>query len=144
MRRLLTRLDRQAWKHRGPPHIDMANATKAAVHSEEAHWAFTTLSHLDTWCGATCHTALRYTLRCLLVLALAGTLVAIPMRTIDPKRRAELKRKVGVINGGSLLEKSELESATGLFGVEDMGTKVGGNARVLNGGPDVKDSCAMM
>ena len=75
---------------------------------------------------------------------MANTSVATLMRSVDPKRRAELKRKVGVESAGSLPEKSKLESATGLFSVEHMGAKVGGNARVLNGGPDVKETCAIM
>jgi hypothetical protein len=109
----------------------MANSTTAGVHVEEIHWAYTTLSHLDTWCGATCHTVLRYVLRWLLVFALAGTFVAILMRSVDPKRRAEL-------NTSRLLEKSELGSLTGSFSGN------GKSGQVLSVGPDVKDSCAVM
>lgn len=116
----------------------MANSTTAGVHVEEIHWAYTTLSHLDTWCGATCHTVLRYVLRCLLVLALAGTFVAILMRSVDPKRRAELNRKVGLDGTSRLLEKSELGSLTGSFSGN------GKSGQVLSVGPDVKDSCAVM
>jgi len=122
----------------------MASSTTADVHVDEIHWAFTTLSHLDTWCGATCHTVLRYVLRCLLVLALAGTFVGILMRSVDAKRRAELKRKVGLEDMSSLLERSKLGSLTRSFSGKQMGVKDGKNGQVLSGGPDVKDSCAVM
>lgn len=122
----------------------MVNPTTAGLHVEETHWAFTTLALLDAWCRATCHTALRYVLRCLLVLALAGTFVAILMRSADPKRRAKLKRKVGVHGTSSLLEKTELGSLTGSFGGNQMDTRNGKNRQMLSGGPDVKDSCTVM
>jgi len=87
---------------------------------------------------------LRYVLRCLLVLALAGTFVGILMRSVDAKRRAELKRKVGLEDMSSLLERSKLGSLTRSFSGKQMGVKDGKNGQVLSGGPDVKDSCAVM
>jgi hypothetical protein len=122
----------------------MSNKTSPGLVAEDMHWAFTTLSHLDTWCGATCHTVLRYVLRCLLVFALTGTFVAFFVRSIDPKRRAELKRRIGADSASSLLEKREPDSVVATFGTTDLSVQRGRGATVLSGGPDVKDSCAVM
>lgn len=124
--------------------MDMANYTTAGMHIKETHWAFTTLALLDTWYGATCHTMMRYVLRLLLVFVLAGTVIAIVLRSVDPKRRAELERKVGLDSTNMLLEKGELRSVAGMFGGGGVGAKTGHSVRVRSGGPDVKDSCVVM
>lgn len=118
----------------------MANHSTADLHVEEMHWAFTTLSYFDAWCGATCHAVSRYVLRCLLVLTLAGTLVAILMRSIDPKRCW----KVGLGSTSVLLNGIGLGSLTRSFSDDQMGIKDGNSGQVLSGGPDLKDSCAVM
>ena len=123
----------------------MSNLTTATMRMEDkkTHWAFATLSHFDAWCGSTCHTLLRYVLRFLLSLALVGTFVTTIMRILDPKRRAELKRRSGLDSASSLLGKSELCSVAGTFRDACMGAKLGNETKELNG-PDVKDSCAVM
>lgn len=122
----------------------MSNAISSRKDMSELHWAFQTLSYFDTWCGATCHTVLRYSLRYLLILAIISTLVGILVRSLDPKRRAELRRSAGVDCASSQLRRSELESVAGTSEAVGMGVKVGKNTTGLNGGPDVRDSCAVM
>lgn len=122
----------------------MSNITAPGLQTGEMHWAFATLSYFDIWCGATCHTVLRYVLRCLLVLALTGTFVAILMHSIDPKRRAELKKRGGLDSASSMLEKSKLGSIVRTPRDADMGVKGGRNVTDMGDGPDVKDSCVVM
>lgn len=124
--------------------IDMSNSTSPRSGTEEVHWALTTLSHLDTWCGATCHTLLRYVLRCLLVLALTGTFVAILMRTLDSNRRAELEGRACVDNTIGLLDMSKSGSVAETLRHAGMGVTAERTATELSHGPDVKDSCAVM
>lgn len=125
--------------------IDMSNTTTASFTQAErhAHWAFTTLSHLDIWCGSTCHTLLRYVLRLLLVLTLVGTFLAVLVRTLDPKRRAGLKEKLGLADASRVLGESKLGSISGTFIDAGMGAKMRGRTTEL-GGPDLRDSCAVM
>lgn len=124
--------------------IDEADYTTVGMHFEGTHWASTTLALLDTWCGSTCHSVLRYLLRSLLVLALAGTILATVMRSVDSKCRSELERKVGLDRSNMLLKKSELGSDAGMFDGGGVGAKPGRSGRVRSGGPDVKDSCVIM
>lgn len=97
----------------------------------------------DTWCGATCHTFLRYVLRSLLILALIRIFTTIVLRILDPKRHAELKRRTGLNNASSLLRKSEFKSVAGTFRDAGMGAKMEKRTTELNG-PDVKDPCTVM
>lgn len=121
--------------------MSISNVTTATVRIEEnMHWIWNSVTHFDTWCGATCHTLLRYILRSLLILALVGTFATILMRTLDPKRRAELKRRTGLDSASSLLGRSDLSSVAGHAG---MSAKTGSESTELSD-PDVKDSCTMM
>ncbi|KAJ4990648.1 hypothetical protein SVAN01_03879 [Stagonosporopsis vannaccii] len=121
-----------------------ATTTAPAMWMEaEAHWAFATLSQFDAWCGSTCHMLLRYVLRSLLVLALVGTFMASLVRTLDPKRRVELKKRLGLADASRVVCKSKLELAAGTFRDAGLGAKIGKGTMDLDG-PDVKDSCAVM
>lgn len=138
----------------------MSNTTTTAV-----HWTF---SHFDTWCGATCHTLLRYVLRFLLVLALVGTFTAVFTRGLSPKHRAALRRRIeqqrgvcddrddaasrlpqswtshlAVDSASSLLGETKLKFAAGMFADTGSGVEKGLVTQFRNG-PDVKDSCAVM
>ena len=105
----------------------MSNITTGAVNmEEEMHWVFATLSHF------------------LLILALVGTFTRILIRTLDPKHRAELKRNSGLDNASSLLGREDVGSVTGTFRDARTDAKAEKQTAGLSGGPDVKNSCAVM
>jgi hypothetical protein len=122
----------------------MSNTTTTAVQAEQkTHWILSTTMQFDIWCGATCHTFLRYVLRSLLILTLIGTFTTIVLRPLNPKRRAELKRRSVLDSASSLLRKSEFESVAGTFRDAGMGAKTEKRTTEQNG-PDVKDPCTVM
>lgn len=106
-------------------------------------WAQTTLSTLDAWCGSTCHTALRYVLRTLLLIVLMGALASVVLRSLDAKRGMQVKKKTGLDSARSLLGKRDLGSVAATFRDAGVGAKMG-KVDVLDDVPDVKDSCSVM
>lgn len=124
----------------------MSNITAADTETllnEQAHWTLTTLAHFDTWCGTTCHALLRYLLRSILILVLVGTFATIIMRAVDPKQRAEVRRRSGLSGATALLEQSGLGSGGETRKDGGIGAQAKKETRD-GGGPDVKDSCAVM
>ena len=101
------------------------------------------LSNLDTWCGDTCHTVLRYVLRSLLVLVLIGTFVVVLVRTLDPERRALLKTQYGLTGGTALLVQRKSGLVAGTPGEANMVVNSWDGRMEMNG-PDVKDSCTVI
>lgn len=122
----------------------MFNATTLGTHTlpDKRLWLFAVLSNLDTWCGDTCHTVLRYVLRCLLILVLVGMFAMVLMRSLDPERRAQLRRRYGLARETALLGRSKSGLGAGAFGGANIVGKAGDGMEM--NGPDVKDYCTVM
>jgi hypothetical protein len=123
----------------------MFNATTLGTHTllDKRFWLFAVLSNLDTWCGDTCHTVLRYVLRSLLILVLVGTFAMVLVRTLDPDRRAQLKTQYGLAGETALLGRSKAGFDAGRFGEANTVVNAGEGRLEMNG-PDVKDYCTVM
>ena len=86
---------------------------------------------------------LRYVLRFLLALALLGTFMAFLTYVPDPKRRADLKKRLGLADASRVLVHTRLEPAAGTFRNAGTGASMGKGMVELSG-PDLRDSCAVM
>lgn len=86
---------------------------------------------------------LRYVLRFLLALALLGNFMALLTHVPDPKRRADLKKRLGRTDASCVLLQTRLELAAGAFRNAGIGANMG-KGMVELGGPDLRDSCAVM
>lgn len=111
--------------------------------AEGVFWAMMTLENFDAWCGSTCHTALRYLLRMMLLVVLIGAFASVLLRCLNTKRSVALSRTTGLDGARRFLGKSELRSVARTFRDAGVGAKMGSLEKV-DGEPDVKDSCMMM
>ncbi|KAF9701026.1 hypothetical protein EKO04_000074 [Ascochyta lentis] len=124
----------------------MTNTTTTTTLADvetKANWAFTALSTLDTWCGSSCHAALRCWLQFLLLVVLVGAFMSVVLWCLGLKRRMALSKSTGLDSARRLLDKSDMESVVGAFRDSDAGAEIA-KARMVDGGPDVKDSCVVL
>ncbi|KZM28829.1 hypothetical protein ST47_g6 [Ascochyta rabiei] len=119
----------------------ISNAFTTAETGE--NWATTALSALDVWCGSTCHVALRCVLRSLLLVVLVGAFASVLLRSLGWKRRMQLIKATGLIRARSMLEESDMGRFAGTFMSAQVGAKKA-KAEIVDGRPDVQDSCVLM